>query len=146
MQRRKNIHFHTDGVTDGSRVVLESVWGRPTTGGHYVIAGLPYFAREATQGDIVDVRAEGAALWYRATVTASPNSLLRAVVPKGAWIEETKEELEDIGCTVDFAPLWQVLAVGVPPEASLEEVRAFLTAEVRAERLRSYEEVLLRPR
>lgn len=156
MQRRKNIYFQTDAVANNSvsadgaatdsRAVLESVWGRPTAEGRYVIAGLPYFARQATLGDVVDVRVEGAALWYQATVTPSPNSLLRAAVPRGASIEETKEELEDLGCAVDFAPQWHVLAVSVPPEASLEDVRAFLRLGAQCQLLLRYEEVILRPR
>jgi Domain of unknown function (DUF4265) len=122
---------------------VETVRARKTNDGVYVVVDLPFFARAATLGDTIQVQVERGALWYRATVEASANSLLHVFTLERAIAVRVRRSLERLRCSVDLDKTGQFLAVNVPPKASLRGVRACLQLQADLRRL-NYEEVLSR--
>lgn len=144
MMGHRKVFFRIERDVDGfPPVAAEGVWARPTEGGLYVVDNIPFFARAATLGDTVAVETEGGRLWYRATVHASANSLLQVLTLTSEVVEEVVTLLRRLGCSLERDATGQLLAVNVPPEASLPMVLAHL-AVLASGGLLAYEAVLLR--
>ena len=62
---------------DGERKT-ESVWATQT-GEHYVVASIPFFARNLAMDDVVEVASDGDTLRLKNTVRPSGNSVVRLV-------------------------------------------------------------------
>lgn len=67
------VHFRLVQDEDGyPPAAVESVWAQPTTkAGEYVLDNVPFFARDATIGDVVAVREEDSHLWFERVVCRS---------------------------------------------------------------------------
>ena len=91
MGRSSKVHFRLVQDEDGyPPVSVESVWAQPSTkAGEYVLDNIPFFAREATIGDVVQVREEEGHLWFDKVVRRSQNSLVRVVFFDRAAVEIT---------------------------------------------------------
>ncbi len=140
----KKIHFAVEQDEDGYPPVgAESVWGREDEDGNFIIQNIPFFIKEATIDDVISATVEDGVLQYRAMVRPSANSLLRIVCypdtdPAKAWAE-----MEALGCSVEFAATYSLIAVNVPSSVKLTEVEAALEQGVEGGRW-DYEEPLLR--
>lgn len=145
MGRAVKVHFRLVQDEDGyPPVSVESVWaGAGTSGGEYVIDNVPFFAREATIGDVVQVHDEGGHLWFDKVLRRSGNSLMRVVFFDHAAVESVNERLMGFGCSTEYFKAHNLLAVSIPSGVNLREVQGYLQAEVSAGTL-DYEEPILR--
>jgi hypothetical protein len=139
------IHFRLQQDEDGyPPFTVESVWADEREDGTYVIDNVPWFTRDATLGDAVEVEEEGGTLYYRATRRASGNSLLRVVFLTDEDPTSLGNALIELGCSSEMSRNeWRLLAVNVPAEAHLEVVRAMLDQGEERERW-EYQEAILR--
>jgi hypothetical protein len=130
-------------VKDGwPPVAWESMWAAPREEGGYVLDNVPFYTSAATLGDAVSVTRRDGELRFRAVLEESGNSLIRVIVfAKGKW-RAVRKELIALGCSVENADN-RLLAVNVPPEASLAKVRRYLKVGFKEERF-DYEEAILR--
>jgi hypothetical protein len=106
----------------------------------YLLDNIPFFARSATMGDRIRVQSKNDKLWFRETIIASTNSLIRAIARKDPL--PIKSELEKMGCACELSAPFHLVAANVPRE-KLQKVKARLTEWVKTGEV-DYEEALLR--
>lgn len=124
-------------------VTVESVWAQVgNEPGEFVLDNIPFFARNATIGDVVAVRVEDDRRWFEQVVRRSGNSLIRVVYFDPDQRGRVEERLRLLGCSMEYFARHRLLAVNVPATSVLTDVQAFLGAEVAAGTL-EYEEPIL---
>lgn len=138
------IHFELEQDDDGyPPVSVESVWARPTSEG-YEIDSIPFFVRCAGPEDVVVTREQEGGLWFDRVVRESSNSLLRVVVFKDGVHESLRSELTSLGCASEWIEQYALVAVHVPSNVSIADVRRVLDAGCEREDW-DYEEAILGP-
>lgn len=105
---------------------IESVWATETDGGDFLIDNIPFFTRQATHGDVVEVTRIGEDIFYFSTRKRSENSLLRVVFFNGHDPSSLRSELAKLGCSTEQSHLKSLIAVNVPATAKIDEVRKLL--------------------
>jgi hypothetical protein len=110
---------------------VESVWATETDDGGFIIDNIPFFTRQATLGDVVEVRRVGEELFYVSTRERSGNSLLRVVFFDGHDPSSLRSDLAKLGCSTEQSHLQSLIAVNVPPTVQIDEVRTLLDAGCR---------------
>src|SRR5512140_2416623 len=145
MGQRVKVYFRLVQDEDSyPPAAVESVWAQPSTkAGEFVLDNVPFFAREATIGDVVQVREEDGHLWFEKVVRRSQNSLVRVVFFDRASVERVNERLVNLGCSTEYIKAHNLLAVSIPSTVNLREVQGYLQAEAGAGTL-DYEEPILR--
>ncbi len=111
-------------------------------GGQLVLDNIPFFATQATLGDIVEATFEEGQLWYVATARRSGNSLIRVLCRKRDDPTEVRNGLGALGCTTEWLAAYSIVAVNVPPDVKLSDVQEFLRQGFELGRW-EYEEPLL---
>ncbi|NUQ74302.1 MAG: DUF4265 domain-containing protein [Polyangiaceae bacterium] len=124
----RKIVFHLEQDDEGfPPAATESLWARSTErNNEFVIENLPFFAREATLGDVVDVTEKDGSLYYRSTICRSGNSLIRIICYNGSEPLTLCKELEAMGCVTEYIEAYRMVAVNVSSGAKLDNVRAYL--------------------
>ena len=122
---------------------IEGVWATETVDGCYVLDNIPFFAREATYGDMVQVRREGGEYFYHSTIERSGNSLFRIMLYGDSNPEFVMEELQDLGCQVEQSHIPELIAVGIPPNADFPKIKGYLDHGCQSDKW-DYEEAILR--
>lgn len=125
-------------------VNVESVWVKPVSGHLYEMDSIPFFTREATVGDVISAREDPSGnLWFQEIDRQSMHSLIRVVFFDHDCVESVVEKLRASGCGTEQMQEFNLVAVDVPGDVSLERVREFLDAQSSDGRI-DYEEALLR--
>jgi len=138
------INFQLETDDDGyPPVSVEALWAT-SEGDGYVIDSIPFFARDATNGDLVGAHrgAEGA-LWFDTVLQRSPNSLIRIVLFDLASEEGVVNQLVQLGCGVERMPEFKLLAVDIPSNVSLGVIQRYVQDQAQVGVL-DYEEPILR--
>ncbi|HWO22056.1 MAG TPA: DUF4265 domain-containing protein [Kofleriaceae bacterium] len=145
MGQSMKVHFRLFQDEDGyPPATVESIWAQPTTkAGEYVLDNVPFFAREATIGDIVAVREEDGHLWFERLVHRSQNSLVRVVFFDRTAVERVNRQLSALECSTEYIEAHNLLAVNIPNTVDLRDVQGYLQSEASAGTL-DYEEPILR--
>lgn len=120
----------------------ETVWATPVGEHTYKIDNIPFFVRDATLDDIVEVTETNGVLGYRRTVHRSGNSLIRVHYSADVDPQSIRNELKKLGCSSEWHNKDRLIAVNVPPEVCLENVQTFLREGFDRARF-DYEEVIL---
>lgn len=124
-------------------VSAESVWVQEEVDGRFIIENVPFFAKEATIGDVVEAHIEDGVLIYKSTVRRSGNSLVRVIVFEGTNVGDVSTRFERMGCQTEIYAALGLVSVSIPPEVMLSDVQAVLRAGFEAGNW-DYEEPLLR--
>lgn len=141
---RRKIFFAIDQDEDGyPPVAVESVWGEEIHKGQFIIDNIPFFAQQATLGDIVETTLDRGILHYVATIQRSGNSLIRVSCFKDTDPERIRKDLERLGCETEIALAYRLVAVSIPQQISLEVVQRYLSEQAQ-EGYVDYEEPILR--
>lgn len=145
MTDMKKLNFSINRDEDGYPPVdVESVWVRPVSGHLYEMDSIPFFTRDATVGDVILAREdENGNLWFQAIDQHSKHSLIRVVFFDRDCTEFVIEKLREIGCNTERMQQYNLVAVDVPGDVSLERVQDFLEMQS-SEGHVDYEEALLR--
>jgi hypothetical protein len=124
---------------------IEGVWAERAEGGKFVLDNIPFFARQATLGDLVDVVYEDDEPFYEATVVVSENSLIRVVFFDEHEPAELRADLAEMGCSTELFERGslRLIAVNVPASVPIADVRALLDRGCE-EGAWDYEEAILR--
>jgi hypothetical protein len=140
----RKVFFKLEPDEDGyPPVAVESVWAQEKEDGTCVIDNIPFYTREATLEDVVDVDYFDGVAYYRATRQPSENSLLRVVLYDGRDASEIRARLAELGCSTELSDVGTFFSVNVPPSVDLEDVREVLDELCRNE-FGDYEESILR--
>lgn len=105
---------------------IEGVWAAETGDGGYEIDNIPFFARQATVGDIVEAGSVDGQLFYERTRLRSKHSLMRVVLFDGRDPSPLRADLARLGCSTEQSHLAPLIAVDVPPSVRIDDVRAIL--------------------
>lgn len=145
MTSPQRIHFQLDEDADGyPPVAVESVWATPgSKSNEYVLDSIPFFTREATNGDMVKVLKKEGRFWFESIVKSSNNSLMRVVFFDRGCVEKIRGQLVDLGCSTEYLEIHNLMSVDIPIEVDLTAVQKYLEAEVANGRI-DYEEPILR--
>jgi hypothetical protein len=129
--------------TDGEfpPVSSESVWAKPLGEELYRLENIPFYAGEATLGDVVKARTEEGELWFDEMVEESDNSLIWVIVMDGDP-EELITAITDLGCDVERCNS-EYFAINIPPTVKLSKVTRFLAKNEKLGLL-GYSEPILR--
>lgn len=137
------IAFRLQPDDDGDPPVgVETVWARVTKLG-YELENVPFFARSATLGDVADAELKDGQLFYRSTLESSTNSLIRVVCYSDSARAEVREKLSEMGCSTESIERYRLVAVDLPAEVLIQDVRRILDDDCDQD-LWDYEEPLLR--
>jgi len=123
-------------------VAAESVWVTEQEPGRYRIENIPFFAKHAALGDLVEATIEDGVLTYKRTANHCGNSLVRVVYYEGTDPAEVRRELDGMGCATEWDAAHSLIAVHIPASVALKSVQAFLQRGAEADRW-GYEEALL---
>ena len=146
MIERVKLFFALEQDEDGyPPVAAESLWAIPTKQPHeYMLDNIPFFARQATSGDIVQAREEaGGNLWFERMVRSSGKSLLRVTFFQPNKVQDVRESLKRLGCSTEWDDTHRLVAVSVPPDIKIESIQSYLSEQAQAGCI-DYEEPLLR--
>jgi hypothetical protein len=139
----KRILFEIEKDEDGFPPVgAETVWAIDLGGNKFKIDNIPFFARDATLGDVVEAHETNGMLCYKQTVNRSGNSLIRIVYYPGTDPTILITELKELGCEAELDGHDHLIAVSVPPHVPLESVQSFLQQGSEQDRF-GYEEAIL---
>jgi hypothetical protein len=142
---KSRITFHIEQDEDGyPPVTIETVWARRLgTSDEYVIDNLPFFARDATLGDVVRAKSTPSGLVFEEVVKWSPNSLIRVVVYDPSEMKEIRRKLKELGCSTEEFAERQLIAVDVPGDVKLASVQEYLEGLSQRD-IAGYEEPILK--
>ena len=104
---------------------------------------IPFFTRQATLGDTIEVLCTDGECFYAATREASTNSLVRVVLFDGHPAALVRSELLRLGCDSELSHLNSLISVNVPATVDIAVIRHFLDAGC-TNGLWDYEEPILR--
>ncbi len=137
------IWFHLNPDEDGYPPQTEEpVWAEASSAG-YILHGVPFYAREANVGDLVEAVERGERLWYVRTRHSAHNSLIRVLLSPGTQAEPVVDRLRALGCVLQRSGKGALLAVAVPPRKNvLRTVQTYL-GELQREGFVGYEEPML---
>ncbi|MFP2962330.1 DUF4265 domain-containing protein [Myxococcus sp. 1LA] len=138
------VYFQLTQDEDGyPPVAVESVWARPGSDAHvFVVDNVPFFARAATLGDTVLTREVDGQFWFEEVLEYSGNSLIRVAFYNRELIEGVRKGLVALGCEIEFAEQYGLLAVSVPASVNLSDVQEYLQNQAKGREL-EYEEPIL---
>ncbi|MDB4956890.1 MAG: hypothetical protein JWO36_4459 [Myxococcales bacterium] len=123
---------------------VEDLWGESTNIPlEFVIDNIPFFARQATLGDVIQASQLGGRLVFDKVIKRSPSSLMRVVMYDSSEIAEVRDQLKVLGCSSEWFAQSNVIAVDIPGSVGLQAVQEYLTELEEANRA-SYEEPILR--
>ncbi len=125
----RKIFFRLEQDEDGyPPFAVESVWAQRSQDGLFVLDNIPFFARQATLGDAIEVVYEDDAPYYTSTLQPSGNSLIRVVMFDSSDPAELRSNLVSIGCSTELfsRDTLRLIAVNVPQATPIGEVRALL--------------------
>src|SRR5262245_28412894 len=106
---------------------VETMWGVSTdVASQFVIDNIPFFATQATLGDVVTVVSTSEGIEYDSTVEESGNSLIRVAAFKEDMVPQIRKELRDLGCSSEEFKGRPLIAVNVPGNANLSWVQNYL--------------------
>ena len=133
-EKMVKVFFALEHEDDWPPVSVESVWARPTQEPHrYVIENTPFFAFDATLGDVVVAerrptsdKSEAETLWFRERIKWSGNALIRLIVRRKETEEQIVSWLQRIGCVCEGFDRFALIAVSVPREVDQATVQEFL--------------------
>lgn len=120
----------------------ESLWAKPLGGGRFKIDNIPFYAKNLSCDDIVEVSREADGYLFRRVIERSENSTIRVVVYDLAKEDSVRSDLTDLGCSMEGTGISGMIAINVP-KVSLTEVLDFLEAAYAEEKL-DFEEGALR--
>lgn len=111
----------------------ETIGCRLLDGGCAEVVGVPMYLTGVSRGDVVRIHHDGAGLVGSDVLRSGGHSTVHVVAARGDLLNVITTELAGTGVTVLSDPVHPVLAVDVPPEADLAEVRTVLETHVSAD-------------
>ncbi|MFH8756282.1 DUF4265 domain-containing protein [Streptomyces atroolivaceus] len=126
------VHFRMEVDEDGwPPASIESLWAVKLGNGTVRLDNTPWFVRGVASGDIIRVEVEDDGVLYaRETIQPSQNCTIRLIVLKdegsAAARQTVLETFHRLGTTGEGIERFRMVALDVPPEADLPEIRKLL--------------------
>ena len=120
----------------------EGIWAVPFGVGHFKIDNIPFYAKNLSCDDVVEVEYQNNAYVFKRVIQRSENSTIRIILYDLADEEDVRSALSLMNCTIEGTGTAGLIAVNVP-KASLKRVQLFLNDAASREML-DFEEGALR--
>lgn len=145
MDGRVKVFFRLEQDEEGyPEVAVESVWATSSDKpNEYVLDNIPFFVRVATIGDVLKVHEEDGVLWFDCVTKRSSNSLIRVVFFDKQSVDQVVQEVRELGCDVEYSKDFNLLAVSIPGNIELSNVKYYLQNK-EGEGCLDFEEPILR--
>jgi hypothetical protein len=107
----------------------EWLWASAAKDDRWMIDNIPWYSREVSLGDVVEVEEDEGQLWFRKTAEPSGHSTLRVIVREQApaTTAALRARLEALGCSSEqWSEELRLLAVDIPPGIEIGPVIALL--------------------
>lgn len=107
-------------------LAIESVWANKV-GEYYRIDSIPFFAKNLSLNDLVEVDPEGDALYFSKLISESGWSTVQLVIMDKDHAQGVIDSIERMGLSWEgLGKDNQYLALGIPPTASYSEIKSVL--------------------
>lgn len=103
----------------------EGVWASPVSGNLYRIDNIPFYARNLSCDDIVQVRQSGEVYLLDRVVELSTNSTIRVIIYDLKSEQDIRSRLKSLGCAIEGIGIPGMIALNVPKD-NLSSVIEFL--------------------
>lgn len=126
------IHFRMDIAEDGwPPASVESLWAVDLGDGTVRLDNTPWFVRGVASDDIIRVEVDDEGVrWAGETVRASENCTIRLIVLKDGGSAAARQSVlkifHGLGTTGEGIEQYRMVALDVPPEADLPQIRKLL--------------------
>lgn len=128
------VFFSLEREDDWPPAGVESVWARSTgEPHHYIIENTPFFAREATLGDVVIANQrptpdepDAAELWFEERVKWGGNALIRLIIRRKEAEDQIVAWLDRAGCICEGFDKLAMVAASIPPTTEQAMVQQYL--------------------
>ena len=125
----RRIYFPLAHEADGYPPVSgETLWATAVGPGAYRIDSIPFFATRVSLGDVIEAEMIDGMPTFERVRQRGGHSTLRVAIYDLAAVPELRSAIKELGCATELSHLPRLVSVDVPASASLETVRAFLTA------------------
>jgi len=128
--RRIRVFVRLPRESDGwPPVAVETVWVEPLANGLARVDNVPFFIQGVSLDDVVELRpaADGPTdLELHRVVTQMGHQTIRVVGFAEGQTERAKRALHQLGCVVESAGVYELVAVDIPPDTDDEPVFAWL--------------------
>jgi hypothetical protein len=105
---------------------VETLWSIDLGDGSYELNNIPFFAKEVSLGDVVEVDEMTSPPTFVRVIRRGGHATLRVIVFDAQSVQHARRALVDLGATTELSHLPRLFAIDVPPAASLAAIRAFL--------------------
>ena len=134
------IHFRLEQDEDGYPPAgVETLWAVPQGNGRFRVDNTPFFVREISDGDIVSATQIDGEWWFDAVVEPSGHSTLRIILFELEQVEPVTGQLMELGCSYEGSHIPNLVAIDVPPDASIVLIFQYLE-ELRQQSILEYQE------
>jgi len=120
----------------------ESLWAMPLGGKRFRIDNIPFYAKNLSCDDIIEVNKKGDELIFSRLIQPSENSTIRLVIYDLRDEKCIRRSLLDLGCSIEGTGTPGLIAVNVP-RASIARAINFLNDAFAGEKL-DFEEGAMR--
>jgi hypothetical protein len=120
----------------------ESMWAKSVGNDTFELDNIPFYASEATLGDVVKVVRDDGILYFDSLVKESGNALVRIIFYHDDDVQKVRKELEELGCESELSHNPRYIAVNVPREVNYAIVRKVLDRGFNEDRW-DYQEAIL---
>ena len=125
----RRILFQLSQNEDGyPPLAAETMWATYLGEGAYRIDNIPFFATRVSFGDVIEADLIDGRPTFTKVRERGGHSTLRVVAFDAATVPDLRSAIRELGCETELSHLPRLISVDVPPSASLEALRAFLTA------------------
>lgn len=104
----------------------EHLWVQVLGENEYLIDNSPFFVPGISVGDVVAAEREAGLLVYDRLLRRSAHSTIRVILFDPALTDQVRLRLGDLGCATELSHIPGLMAVDVPPDVPVKEIRAFL--------------------
>ncbi len=105
----------------------ENIWAMELSGGGFQIDNIPFYAKDATFGDVVDIECREGSPVFSRVLRYSGNSLVRIKFYDSSVVESTIAILNEMGCEAEINDnVSTLVALHIPSKVSFKKVIDFL--------------------
>lgn len=137
------VHFLLTPDADGYPPASgETLWAEELGGSLYRIDNIPFYVTGIAVGDVVEARVIEGNLTFVGLLQPSGHSTIRIVTYDPDAVSDVREQFDRLGCTAELLSNSKLIAVDVPRDIDLTQIRAELERGRRENRW-DYEEAAI---
>jgi len=121
------MHFTLEKDADGwPPVAAETIWVRRLGDDLFQVDNVPFFVKLIAYHDRVEGDFEGNLLNFRRLAQPSGYATVRVIYNDPEKRDQLMQQLEKVGCEIEGAEQYSLLAIGIPPGKSIESAMSII--------------------